>query len=182
MQNSLHSFLTESLCFAFIKLTCNVLKVKSPVCLSYIRSKAFPSLFVNFFFPSTSLQILHRASPFVGAWNALNLIAVLGMFNSLDSSALFFTDSDSATTNYFVSVVSSTLFQPKLVGKMVFKRQHQQLSLNLCINTSRRLECKENQGEVWNKLLLITFSWDFCSRFLFFFTNSLFIFSAIFPV
>ena len=49
---------------------------------------------------------------------------VLGMLNSLDSSALFFACSDGS----FVSVVGSKLFRPIVVRKMVFKQQHNSIS------------------------------------------------------
>ena len=44
------------------------------------------------------------------------------MLNSLDSSALLFAISDATNISSFVSVVGSTLSQPLVVCKMVFKQ------------------------------------------------------------
>ena len=104
------------------------------------------------------------------------------MINSLDSSALFFTDSDIATINSFVPVVSSTPFRPIVAGKRVFKQQHKKI-INPCINTSQRLDGKEKQSDMFEKTAFNYFQSGFLEPlFRPFGKSRLFSFSVIFLV
>ena len=66
------------------------------------RFKAFLSLFVNLFF--LPLRVKVSTVPVLRYLLRTLVIVVLGMFNSLDSSALFYTDCDRVTINSLVSV------------------------------------------------------------------------------
>ena len=85
MQHPLHGFLAESL-------------------LLLTKRLAFLSLFVKLFF----LPLRVEVSTVPVLWYLLRtlVIVVLGMFNSLDRSALFCTDYDRVTINSLVSVDS----------------------------------------------------------------------------
>ena len=108
MQHPLHGFLAESIFFAlssFAVMSCKV----SRLLLLTKRFKAFLSLFVKLLF----LPLRVKVSTVPVLWYLLRtlVIVVLGMFNILDSSALFCTNSDRVIINYFVAVDSSAPFR-----------------------------------------------------------------------
>ena len=79
------------------------------------------------------------------------------MLNSLDSSALFFANSDGTNINSFVSVVGSTLFRPILVRKMVSKqRQRNYQPLHQHNSISRRTLSVQTQGENFRDIWKVT--------------------------
>ena len=73
------------------------------------RFKAFLSLFVKLFFLPLLVEVY--TVPVLRYLLRTLVIVVLGMFNSLDSSALFCTDCDRVTINSLVYVDSSAPFR-----------------------------------------------------------------------
>ena len=102
-QHPLHGFLAEGLCFALVQLCSNVLLLLTK------RFKTFLSLFVKLFF--LPLRVKVYTVPVLRYLPRTLEIVVLGMFNSLDSSALFCTDCDRVTINSLVSVDSWAPFR-----------------------------------------------------------------------
>ena len=90
MQNPLHSFLKAFVLhsFSFAVMSCKV----SHLLLFTKRFKAFLSLFVKLLF--LPLRVKVSTVPVLRYLLRALVIVVLGMFNILDSSALFCTDSD----------------------------------------------------------------------------------------
>ena len=91
--------------FSFAVMSCKV----SRLLLLTERFKAFLSLFVELLF--LPLRVKVSTAPVLRHLLRTLLIFVLGIFNILDSSALFCTDSDRVIINSFVSVDSSAPFR-----------------------------------------------------------------------
>ena len=91
--------------FSFAVMSCKV----SHLLLLTKRFKAFLSLFVKLLF--LPLRVKVSTVPVLRYLLRTLVIVVLGMFNILDSSALFCTDSDRVIINSFVSVDSSAPFR-----------------------------------------------------------------------
>ena len=111
MQHPLHGFLAESIFFALFSFAVMSCKVSRLLLLTK-RFKAFLSLFVKLLFPVfLPLRVEVFTVPVLRYLLRTLVIVVFGMFNILESSALFCTDSDGVIINPFVSVDSSAPFR-----------------------------------------------------------------------